>query len=134
MKIEICRKMKIHNSYLNNKDNWDLLCRLPANHNFWEFISCSDDLTEDFIRKNRNNLNWTSVSCHLAKFPETFIEEFKDKIKWYYLCFNYNFSLNFAIKNIDRLYLNSLCQNTNIRQDVKKDIMYYKTRNKIWLQ
>jgi hypothetical protein len=47
----------------------------------WGLISLNYDLTEKFIRKYQNEVNWFYITEY-QKFSEEFIREFQDKIHW----------------------------------------------------
>jgi hypothetical protein len=75
--------MKIHSSYLNNKDNRSLL-HYCNNSIIWLKISCFENLSEDFIKEFKDKVDWYIIS-HYQNLSESFVEEFKDKIHWYIL-------------------------------------------------
>jgi hypothetical protein len=48
----------------------------------WCNISCSQNLSESFIREFKNKVNWDYISCY-QNLSESFIREFKNKVDWY---------------------------------------------------
>jgi hypothetical protein len=48
----------------------------------WGEISIRYKLTEDFIRKFKDNVNWSLISEY-QKISESFIREFKDDVDWH---------------------------------------------------
>ena len=44
----------------------------------------NNTLTEDFIRKFQNDVNWDCISS-CQKLSEDFIREFKNKVNWWYV-------------------------------------------------
>jgi hypothetical protein len=47
----------------------------------WNYISCYQILSEDFIKEFKNKINWNYISCY-QKLSENFIREFQDKVHW----------------------------------------------------
>jgi hypothetical protein len=110
--------LKIHNSYLNNKDNWDLLQSVNSGTSyqesyFWNKISCQEGLSEDFIKEFKDKLDWHYISrCQILS--ESFIEQFKKKVDWNAISICQKLSHNFIKKF-----------NKNINHDLYKAINYF---------
>jgi hypothetical protein len=47
----------------------------------WEYISMTEELSEDFIRKFANHVDWKLISKY-QKLSESFIREFSDRVCW----------------------------------------------------
>ncbi len=50
----------------------------------WEYISCHENFSEEFIREFKDYVNWYYIS-HYQKLSEEFIREFKDYLDWYFI-------------------------------------------------
>ena len=60
-------------------------------------IDYTKPLTEEFIRKNQNELDWDLISSY-QKLSEEFIEEFQNKINWLNIFKNQQLSEEFIRK------------------------------------
>ena len=56
----------------------------------------------DYIRENKNNVNWNVISSW-QKLPEEFIKEFKDKVNWGCISANQQLSEDFIREFQDRV-------------------------------
>ena len=66
-------------------DNLIILNQLNNEEIDWFYYIMRDQqLSEDFIRKHSNMVDWKSISIY-QKLSEAFIEEFKDKVHWNYI-------------------------------------------------
>jgi len=54
------------------------------NAEYWNNISCSQTLSEDFIREFKNEVNWCYILTYQT-LSEDFIREFKNKVDWDYI-------------------------------------------------
>lgn len=61
---------------------------------YWEEKSREPGLSEDFIRKNADNVCWLNISYH-QKLSENFIREFQDKVSWKSISFAQELSEDF---------------------------------------
>ena len=72
----------------------------------FDSVSCCATLSEDSIRRLKNKVNWFFIS-HYQKLSESFIEEFKDKIKIENVLNNRstypNLSFKFLLEHIDKI-------------------------------
>ena len=50
----------------------------------WTELCENETLSEDFIRKHKDNLDWRYISCHQT-LSEDFIREFADCVNWAYI-------------------------------------------------
>lgn len=57
----------------------------------WGAISLNPNISEIFIEKYANKVNWTSVSA-IHKLSEDFIERHADKVDWEYISLNQTLS------------------------------------------
>ena len=65
-------------------------------------IDYSKTLTEEFIRNNKNKINWFYISKD-QKLNENFIREFKNKINWISISFNQKLNNKFIIEFQDKI-------------------------------
>lgn len=125
--------IKNHYEYLNKHKD-----KIPDE--IWNIISSEKELTEDFIYKYKDYLNWKSISsCQSLssnfidkmidyvypiyiietqkEFSEYFLKYHKDNINesnWYNISKLYNFSEKFIIEMIDYININCLFFNENV--------------------
>jgi len=52
---------------------------------YWEWVSLSSNLSEDFIIEFQNLIEWEYIS-YSSKLSEDFIREFQDKVHWKNIC------------------------------------------------
>ena len=64
----------------------------------WESLIEKQELTELFIRKYKDEIDWILV-CRYQKLSKEFILEFKDKVDFYLIS---------IYQNVDDAFLNSL--------------------------
>jgi hypothetical protein len=124
--------MKIHSSYLNDKDNWELFKSID-NNKFWYKIKCREDLSKEFniefknklkIKNKKNFLRYVVVNCvlsenfiikyendiswfHVAlkqKLSEEFIEKYESKLRWVLISHHQKLSEEFIIKYKDKIF------------------------------
>lgn len=69
----------------------------------WIFISLSQTLSKDFIRRFQDKLDWRYISNYQS-LPENFIREFQDKVYWYGIFQKQMLSASFVKENRYRLY------------------------------
>lgn len=60
----------------------------------WEIISTYQILSEDFIREFQDKVDWDAISSD-QRLSENFIREFQDKVNWYYISFYQKLSKEF---------------------------------------
>jgi hypothetical protein len=85
------------------KQGWMNPRGISQNDNMnWAVISCSQELSEDFMRKFKNNLDWELLS-YSQKMSESFIEEFSDIVDWYHISWRQNISKEFVYRNLQKL-------------------------------
>lgn len=76
----------------------------------WAVISATQKLSEDFIRKFKDQLDWEFISIH-QKLSETFIEEFSDRVDWYHIGWRQDVSTEFLYKNLEKLDSSTFIKN-----------------------
>ena len=69
----------------------------------WKFISRDQTLSEDFIREFKDKADWDYVSTS-QKLSEGFIREFKDKVDWYFISRFQTLSEDFIREFKDRVW------------------------------
>jgi hypothetical protein len=76
----------------------------------WGVISASQELSEDFIRKFKDQLDWELICIH-QKLSESFIEEFSDRVDWYSIGWRQNISKEFVYRHLDKLDSSTFSRN-----------------------
>ena len=75
---------------------------LGTNYEFWNLLSCHEDLTEDFIRKFADKVDWYCISEY-QHLSEDFIREFADKVNWCPISIYQHLSEEFIREFADRV-------------------------------
>ena len=83
--------------YHNNTLTEDFIRKFQDDVN-WDCISSCQKLSEDFIREFKNKVNWTCISS-CQKLSEDFIREFKDRVNWEYII-KYNELSKILLENL----------------------------------
>lgn len=68
---------------MKNKEKTNLkdeTANLAEKHS-WDYVSMTEELSEDFIRKFANHVDWELISKY-QKLSENFIREFSDRVCW----------------------------------------------------
>lgn len=68
--------------------------RKNANKLDWNLISQNQKLSMNFIREMQDYVNWLEISIN-QKLNESFIKEYKDKVSWPEILLNQNLSMKF---------------------------------------
>ena len=69
---------------------------------FWRAISECQQLSEQFIEKYKDKVNWYDISRY-QKLPEPFIEKHKDKVDWCEISWCQQLSEQFIEKYKDKV-------------------------------
>lgn len=81
--------------YEEQKKIWEGMYGKYFDKMFWEIICCSNyQLTEDFIRKYHDKVDWRCISIY-QNLSENLIREFCDKVDWIYISINQKLSEEF---------------------------------------
>lgn len=111
---ETLNKYGIDMSKKNSKYDWENLCNSERENLSMEFIETFKDqvswrivtrycnLSEDFMRKYADLVDWVEASSYKTLSPE-FIEEFKDKFDWSDLSQHCELSKEQLLKYVDRI-------------------------------
>jgi len=75
-----------------------------------QFVCQTYQLSEDFIEKNIEWVDWDSVSC-FQKLSEDFIRDYKDLVNWDYISVSQSISEDFAREFKDRVNFKKLSEN-----------------------
>ena len=75
----------------------------------WKSVSKYQKLSENFIERYDNLVNWKSVSKY-QKLSESFIEKYSDKVEWYLISVYQRLSNGFIKKYKKKLYYNDICK------------------------
>jgi len=67
---------------------------MEYNKSAWDSCSRQQILSEGFIRKFQDFVNWSFISEY-QKLSEDFIREFKDRVDWYFISFSQKLSESF---------------------------------------
>jgi len=89
----------------------------------WYFISEYQKLSEDFIRKFRNQLNWLDV-CEYQQLSENFIREFQDRVDWYNISKYQQLSENFIREFQDRVDWYNISAYQKLSEDFIREFKY----------
>jgi hypothetical protein len=76
-------------------------------------ISSHQVLSENFIEKFQDEVNWDGISCNQV-LSEDFIEKFQDKVNWYGILYQ-DLSDKFVNKYRDRLDMEKINERRNKR-------------------
>ncbi|CCU55922.1 tryptophan repeat gene family [Choristoneura rosaceana entomopoxvirus 'L'] len=82
-----CESFLIENKYIIN----------------WEYVSKSQKLSENLIRKCKNIIDWNNISLYQL-LSENFIREFKNKVNWKYISYKQILSEDFIREFKNRIY------------------------------
>jgi hypothetical protein len=94
----------------------------------WDSIGKYQTLSEEFIEKYQNKLNWLFIGKKQV-LSEQFIEKFADKLDWTFISKYQKLSDEFIIKHASELYKKCLLLNENLSDELKEKIKNYKTRS-----
>lgn len=72
------------------------------NNPYWEVISSSYELSEEFIKEFQNNVIWFKIS-QFQTLSEKFIREFQDKVSWHHIFRYQNLSSDFIKEFEDKV-------------------------------
>jgi hypothetical protein len=135
--------MKIHHSYINNKENWclfrscnndeiwidiigadglddDFLNNFSDKINYWEYISVHRHLSHEFIRKFQDKVSWINISCR-QNLSEEFIREFQDKVDWMYISLYQKLTESFIREFKDKVSWLSIRFNQELSDEFEKE-------------
>jgi viroplasmin and RNaseH domain-containing protein len=119
-------KLNYEIEYLNNKENWSELHKIPINQydsdsRYWSLLSWNSNLSEDFIREFKDYLNW----CAICSMPlsESFMEEMHEWLDWETVSECQKFSQAFYNKFKDKITIPELMRNENIKIKINIEIL-----------
>jgi hypothetical protein len=78
----------------------------------WNNVSRRLDITEDYIRKYKDNIKWGIVSEYKGRWTEDFIEEFENNFDWNTIAENQKMSFDFVKRHMPKLPLKILLSNS----------------------
>ena len=81
-------------------------------------ISWTQKLSEEFMEEFEDRLTWNAFSHQ--KLSENFIRKHKNKVYWNIISEKQNLSKEFIVEFSDRIYLEKLALNKNISDEVKE--------------
>lgn len=84
---------------------------------FWYCVSEYQTLSESFIRKYKDKVNWSAITRH-QKMSTAFINEFKDKVDWNFISKQFNLSEAFIRRFHDKLDWPSIMQSQELPRSV----------------
>jgi phosphoribosylanthranilate isomerase len=94
----------------------------------WHNISIHQKLSEDFIREFKDEIDWYYISMY-QKLSESLIREFKDEVNWYYISRHQKLSENFIKKFKDRVHWNRISEyqklSENFIRESKDKVSWY---------
>ena len=70
----------------------------------WFYISKDQKLNENFIREFQDKVYWKEISKY-QKLSNKFLIEFKNKVNWFYLLKKYGYNLAINNSNISGKYI-----------------------------
>ena len=90
----------------------------------WEITTISQypHLTEDFMRKHKEWLDWDFLSVH-QDMSENFIEEFEDRMDWHNISQHQKMSLNFLLKHKNKVKVQELQKNKKVAPYIRKKFL-----------
>jgi hypothetical protein len=88
-----------------NKELIKEIEKIANNHNITITKNSNGEFTKEFIEEFQNKVNWYYISCY-QQLSEKFIEEFQNKIFWFNICYNRILSEKFIEKFQDKINLN----------------------------
>ena len=94
----------------------------------WDSLSKSGDLSEEFIERHVDDVNWGLLSINQRPLSEEFIERHTDKVTWNYICQFQTLSEAFIERHIDKINWRTLVFYQKL---TKPFIMKYGQRMKI---
>jgi len=68
-----------------------------------------DQLSEDYIRKNKDKINWCLISAY-QKLSEKIIRDYQDKVDWFWISANQKLSKEFIKEFKYKIYFKILLQ------------------------
>ena len=90
------------------------------NENFWNDMVCKWALTEDQIEMIFDWVQPTFV-CRYQKLSEEFIRKHADKLDWFALSIYQTFSEDFAREYKDKVFWVAMAENQQFGEDFKKE-------------
>jgi hypothetical protein len=87
--------------------------------NEWRYLSERYNLSEEFIRKYQNKVDWIEIS-NCQKLSESFIIEFQDKVNWNLICLKQVLSAEFLIEYQNKINFYHLLRNKELGNYNKK--------------
>ena len=86
----------------------------------WDWISGSQKLSEDFIRKHQDKVHWTLIS-ETQTLSEDFIAEFQDKVRWGKISESQKLSEDFIYRFADRVHWSGILKCQSLSEDFIRD-------------
>ena len=117
--------MKItSHDHLNPQDRLVVLGRLVSEEFMrtnrdslnWKMVSCTQTLTTSFMREMQDHIDWVAVSMY-QELDEEFMEEFQDKLDWVILCRTMIFPERLIRKFKDRFNWRILCVHQSLSEE-----------------
>ena len=111
-------------SKLNRETWWDISQSQPLSEAFiekyaeqvdWDCISESQHLSEAFIEKHADRVKWGCISAsqHLS---EAFIEKHSDRVNWYYISIYQQLGEKFIEKHADRVNWDCISESQHLTE------------------
>ena len=89
---------------------------------YWYYISQCQKLSEKFIEKYQDKINWNLISKNQnVKLSESLIEKYQDKINWNNISEYQLLSENFIKKYQDKINFSLLLKNKKILKNIIKE-------------
>jgi hypothetical protein len=109
----------ISRNYITNGSLSDKIIQKYINEIDWNKVSAAKDITEEFILKYQDRIDFYDFLSYSENLTENIIRKFADKMSWRALSLNHNFSKNLIIDYVERIDFNILMRNEKISQDIK---------------
>lgn len=71
------QELNLQGKWAKQYDGWE-------EQDYWDMIAVYPLLTEDFIARYENNLNWNLISCYQGNLSESFIRQYQNEYDWLY--------------------------------------------------
>ena len=82
----------------------------------WDCISCNQSLTEDFIEKHKDRLHWKYLSTYVP-LSENLIDKYSDKVDWKDILEPQELSEPFILKHQDKISWTFLMKNCHLDKE-----------------
>jgi len=95
----------------------------------WVQASCSQTLSENFIRTFKDKVDWDNISCQQQHLSEDFIREFQDKVNWMYVSAYQTLSEEFIREFQDKVNWVNISEYQTLSEDFIEEF-----QNKVYWQ